>query len=80
MAVFLSYASVDKSTAVRVRDDLAQHCAVFLDTTSVAGGAEWEWERTIDKAIRSCQVFAPLVTTASNQSAWVARETLRHST
>lgn len=47
---------------------------MFLDTTTIAGGAEWE--RAIDTAIRKCEVFAPVVTEASNDSRWVTRETL----
>jgi len=74
MSLFLSYAREDRAAAGRVRDELAGYCEVFLDATSIPGGAEWE--QAIEYAIRNCKVFVPLVSTASSQSTWVARESL----
>jgi len=73
-SLFLSYSFEDRPLAEKLRDSLVRHLAVFLDTKSIAGGAEWE--REIDKAIRNCTIFAPVVSEASNNSRWVARETL----
>jgi hypothetical protein len=74
LSIFLSYSSTDRPFAQRVCEQLAQYFEVFFDTRSIPGGAEWE--REIDRAIRACQVFIPIVSTAANNSTWVARETL----
>jgi len=74
MSLFLSYASPDKQRATNIYSRLTEHCDVFLDSKAIRGGAEWE--RDIDKAIRTCKVFAPVVTAASNASTWVTKETL----
>jgi hypothetical protein len=74
VALFLSYSSDDRTFAETLRDALAPYVEVFFDTRSIAGGAEWE--REIDRAIRGCGIFVPIVTKASNDSTWVAKETL----
>jgi len=74
MLLFLSYASDDRPVAEKLCDYFSQSIDVFMDTKSIPGGAEWE--RNIDKAIHRCKVFAPIVTNASNNSTWVAKETL----
>jgi len=72
--LFLSYSSEDRPFAEQLRDSLAPYINVFIDTKGIRGGAEWE--REIDKAVRNCTIFAPIVSEASNNSRWVARETL----
>jgi hypothetical protein len=72
--LFLSYSSGDRPLAQHLRDNLARYLEVFIDTKSIPGGAEWE--REIDRAVRDCTIFAPIVSEASNNSRWVARETL----
>jgi len=72
--LFLSYATEDRTIAERIRDELVQHIDVFMDTKALVGGTEWE--REIEAAIRRCSVFAPCISTASNKSRWVAKETL----
>lgn len=74
VSLFLSYAREDRAAADRVRDQLVGYCEVFLDATSIPGGAEWE--HAIESAVRNCKVFVPMVSAASNQSSWVAKESL----
>ncbi len=73
-SLFLSYSSEDRPFAEELRDRLARYIEVFLDAKSIPGGTEWEHE--IEKAIRDCTIFVPIVSEASNNSRWVARETL----
>ena len=74
MSLFLSYASEDRPMAEKLREGMRLYVEVFFDTKSIRGGAQWE--REIDRAIRSCKVFAPIVSEAANNSTWVAKETL----
>jgi len=73
-SLFLSYSFEDRPRAEALHGRLTRHLEVFFDTKSIPGGAEWE--REIDRAVRSCTIFAPIVSEASNNSKWVARETL----
>ena len=73
-SLFLSYSFEDRPRAKTLHDRLARHVQVFFDTRSIPGGAEWE--REIDRAVRNCTIFAPIVSEASNNSQWVTKETL----
>ena len=73
--VFVSYASEDKSFTFRLANDLAQLYRIWIDKEQITGGLEWE--RKIDAALNECLAFIVIVSPNSNQSKWVARETLR---
>lgn len=73
-SLFLSYSSDDRVHAQSLHDRLTRHIEVFFDIKSIPGGTEWE--REIDRAVRRCSIFAPIVSMASNNSKWVTRETL----
>jgi hypothetical protein len=73
--IFISYSSQDKDFALRVVADLQRYFEVWIDKGQLKGGLEWE--QMIDKALLDCQVFVVLVSPQSNDSQWVARETIR---
>ncbi len=74
MSMFLSYSKEDRKFVENLHTALSRYLNAFVDTQSIPGGAEWE--RKIDKAIRECKVFVPVVTQDSNDSHWVTKETL----
>ncbi len=72
--VFISYASKDRDFATLLGKRLGAHYEIFLDFSGISGG--FEWEARIQDGIRESDVVVIVVTEASSQSAWVARETL----
>lgn len=67
--VFLSYKSDDKPFAEEVRKKLsAKKLRVFLASTSIDAGSDWE--DSIFEALRLCQVAVFLITPNSVASEW----------
>lgn len=73
--IFISYSNKDKTFAIRLVDDLERFYNVWIDKEELSGGLEWE--RMIEKALQDCHVFLVIVSPNSNDSEWVARETIR---
>lgn len=73
--IFVSYSSKNKDFAETLVEDLEQYYDVWIDQSDLAGGIEWE--RSIDRALQDCAVFIVIVSKESNDSEWVARETIR---
>ena len=64
-AVFLSYASEDAPAALRLCEDLrAAGIEVWLDQSALRGGDAWD--AAIQKQIRECALFVPLVSASTN--------------
>src|SRR5688500_13580814 len=72
--IFLSYSSKDRPFATRIVEDLERFYDVWIDRSDLSGGAAWE--QMIEKAVNDCGVFMVIVSPNSNQSEWVARETI----
>jgi hypothetical protein len=73
--IFISYSSHDQDFALRVVADLEHYFQVWIDESQLKGGLEWE--QSIDEALHKCLVFIVIVSPHSNDSQWVARETIR---
>ena len=71
--IFISYSSRDSEFAKRLVKSLEEYFDVWMDQ-SLEGGMKWE--QMIQSAIEECQVFLVIVSQASNESEWVARETI----
>jgi TolB-like protein/Tfp pilus assembly protein PilF len=64
-AVFLSYASEDAPAALRLCEDLrAAGIEVWLDQSALRGGDAWD--AAIQKQIRECALFVPLISANTN--------------
>lgn len=64
-AVFLSYASQDVEPASRIRDALqAAGIEVWFDQAELRGGDTWD--AAIRKQIKSCALFIPIISRATN--------------
>ena len=64
-AVFLSYASEDAPSARRLCEDLrAAGIEVWLDQSALRGGDAWD--AAIQKQIRECALFVPLISASTN--------------
>ena len=72
--VFISYSSKNREFALRLADDLIRLCKIWIDREGIHAGLEWE--QAIEKAIRECEAFLVIVSPDSNNSDWVARETI----
>jgi hypothetical protein len=86
--IFISYrrAGGGRPLTSRIQTELETHLgvgSVFLDTTSIAAGAEWM--RVLDKHLGMCLVLFVIVTPdwsvfqLSHQDAWVLRHEIRES-
>lgn len=73
-AIFVSYSSTNRDFALQLADKLDQFFDVWIDREGLEGGMAWE--KAIQDALDSCTVFVVIVTPESNQSEWVARETI----
>jgi hypothetical protein len=73
--IFISYAHKNRDFALTLASDLDRYYDVWIDKEKIDGGLEWE--NSIDQALKSCGAFVVGVSTDSNSSEWVARETLR---
>jgi hypothetical protein len=73
--IFISYSNKDKAFSQRLVNDLERFYQIWIDKEQLSGGLEWE--QMIDKALTECRVFAVIVSENSNNSEWVARETIR---
>lgn len=72
--LFISYSSKDREFAMRLADDLARISNVWIDREGLQGGLEWE--QAIESAIKECVAFLIVISPDSNNSDWVARETI----
>jgi hypothetical protein len=73
--IFISYSSKNRTFALKLADNLERFYNVWIDREGIKGGLEWE--QAIEDAIKDCAVFLVIVTPESNESDWVARETIR---
>lgn len=70
---FLCYASVDADKVLSLRDALASKGVhVWMDRTDILPGADWQ--RSIEAAIRQCEVLVLVLTNASTTSREVQAE------
>jgi len=72
--IFISYASANRPFALQIAERLEQFYTVWIDREGIDGGMQWE--NAIMQAVTDCTVFIVIVTPESNQSEWVARETI----
>jgi hypothetical protein len=72
--IFISYSSKNRDFALRLADKLGRFYKVWIDREGLEGGQEWE--KAIEDALTSCALFLVLVSPESNDSDWVARETI----
>ncbi len=72
--IFISYASANRPFALQVAERLEQFYDIWIDREGIEGGMQWE--QAIMEAVTDCAIFVVIVTPASNQSEWVARETI----
>ncbi|MGJ3240026.1 MAG: DarT ssDNA thymidine ADP-ribosyltransferase family protein [Anaerolineae bacterium] len=75
--IFISYGRKDaRDLALRLKDDLmAVGYSVWLDTSEIAGGADWSQQ--IETAIEQSDIMLALLSPASYQSQWCRAEQLR---
>jgi len=73
--IFISYSSTDRSFADQLVTELEKYYSVWIDQGELSGGLAWETR--IEQALAACKVCVVIVSEASNQSEWVARETIR---
>ncbi len=72
--IFISYSSTNRDFALQIEERLEQFFNVWIDREGIEGGMQWE--KAITEALKECTVFIVIVTPESNQSEWVARETI----
>jgi hypothetical protein len=72
--IFISYSSANRDFALQIEERLEQFFNVWIDREGIEGGMQWE--QAITEAVKGCTVFIVIVTSESNQSKWVARETI----
>jgi len=72
--IFISYSSANRDFALQIEERLEQFFNVWIDREGIEGGMQWE--KAITEALKGCTVFIVIVTPESNQSEWVARETI----
>jgi TIR domain/prokaryotic YEATS domain len=72
--IFISYSSENRDFALQIGERLEQFFNVWIDREGIEGGMQWE--KVITEAVKACTVFIVIVTPESNQSEWVARETI----
>lgn len=72
--IFISYSSANRDFALQIEERLEQFFNVWIDREGIEGGMQWE--KAITEALKECTVFIVIVTPESNQSEWVARETI----
>ena len=72
--IFISYSSANREFALQVADRLEQFFDVWIDREGIEGGMEWE--NAIVDGVTNCTVFIVIITPESNESDWVARETI----
>lgn len=73
--IFISYSSKDREFALKLAETLEKFFDVWIDREELEGGLQWE--KAIEAALADCEVFVVIVTPKSNESEWVARETIR---
>ena len=73
--IFISYSKHNRDFALRLTEDLSRFFEVWIDREGIEGGLEWE--QAIEEGIQTCKVFLVIVSPQSNESEWVARETIR---
>lgn len=75
-AVFVSYASEDRSSAERLCAELSTVVDVWLDKQELRGGSDWDMQ--IRQNIRQCALFVPIVSrqAASRSEGYFRREWL----
>jgi len=72
--IFISYSSANRDFALAVAERLEQFYSVWIDREGIEGGMQWE--QAIAEAVQGCTVFIVIVSPQSNESEWVARETI----
>ena len=72
--IFISYSSANRDFALQIEERLEQFFNVWIDREGIEGGMQWE--KAITDALKGCTVFIVIVTSESNESEWVARETI----
>lgn len=72
--IFISYSSKDAPFAMTLSESLSPFYDIWIDRDDIKGGSEWE--KMIQEAIKSCDVFLIIVSNNSNDSNWVMRETI----
>lgn len=72
--IFISYSSKDRQFTLKLADNLEKFFKVWIDREGLEGGLEWE--RAIEEALKTCSIFLVVVSPNSNESDWVARETI----
>jgi hypothetical protein len=73
--IFISYSSKDRPFAFQLVKRLERFFDVWIDREEIQGGLQWE--KAIEQALEACSVFLVIVSPDSNESEWVARETIR---
>lgn len=73
--VFISYSSKNREFALKLADSLERFYSTWIDREGIWGGLEWE--NAIEEALKEAAVFVVIVSPSSNESDWVARETIR---
>ena len=73
--IFISYSSTDRLFATQLVTELEKYYSVWIDQGELSGGLAWE--KRIEQALEDCTVCVIIVSEASNDSEWVARETIR---
>ena len=72
--IFISYSSKDADFALKLFKSLQPFYDVWIDQDDIKGGAKWE--QLLKDAITNCDVFLVVVSSNSNNSDWVRRETI----
>ncbi|GAU96589.1 hypothetical protein RvY_08017 [Ramazzottius varieornatus] len=62
-----------KERAILLKNELERHgCTVFLDFENIVCGMDWQ--DVLNKAVKDCEVFVPLVTDSYGETLWTNRE------
>ena len=72
--IFISYSSKDRQFTLKLADNLEKFFKIWIDREGIEGGLEWE--KAIEEALKACKIFLVVVSPNSNDSDWVARETI----
>lgn len=72
--IFISYSSANREFALSIAERLEQFYGIWIDREGIEGGMQWE--QAIVQALTDCTVFIVIISPQSNDSEWVARETI----
>jgi len=72
--LFICYAREDSEFVDQLENELKKNYEVFVDRTQLIGGIPWE--KSIQTAIETCDVFLAVSSGAASEKEWTARETL----